>query len=593
MDKEKIGLLSVEKILARSDFLKADIKRNDKTPSWDGEIFVYSKPGYKKSDLLGKVPIQIKYSSRETKRSTYFPVDVSDLKNYKKDGGAIFFLIKPVKKYNDEGIYYTSLLTVDLLKNLENVRDTQKTKNVHFRKFPDNTDEVNGIFTNFIYNRNLQKNTNNLNKLFTSEELFRCGYTKQFFTFNARNISEIPGQEAYLYHEDQLGSIICSSKVLSTGISFTKNYIQLTSGNNIFFKGAKVTKLPKDTTKLDFGDGCIVITQDQDKKCRMQVTFGGTFYNCLQTYQFVREASENKCFSIIDKQKTVLLVKNLDKLVEKTKSNLKILQNICHMFELLGVSTNIKLPGKGIMDLLSLISVPFLNKKPIRIESINKDWIVRIPIFENKWLLFIAIPMKEEIFLLQDYFHSDVSYITVGVEKNKTKIAEFKAPYFFTLNEADFYNALNFNLDLVHNRMLEFLNDIDKNNESSWSVQYALIHYWFKVVKAFDVTKRSEFLNKATEFLDILKNQKQASNFREAIFLNELQLIKRQREFTKTEMIELDNFVHSVKNKQLLAGAYLLKDDMVNFRIIFSQLDEATQEMFKSYPIYKFFKKEN
>lgn len=65
MDTEGIGVHALKQNLFFNPLLKAyELNENDKTPCWDAEIFVYRELGknntYKKSNLEGKVPIQVK-----------------------------------------------------------------------------------------------------------------------------------------------------------------------------------------------------------------------------------------------------------------------------------------------------------------------------------------------------------------------------------------------------------------------------------------------------------------------------------------------------------------------------------------------------
>lgn len=46
--------------LLNSPYLEHHIESNDKTPSWDGNVIVYKSEDNKKSNIMGKVPIQVK-----------------------------------------------------------------------------------------------------------------------------------------------------------------------------------------------------------------------------------------------------------------------------------------------------------------------------------------------------------------------------------------------------------------------------------------------------------------------------------------------------------------------------------------------------
>lgn len=83
-DIEKIATNKIEEeILKNSDCLSPYINSNDKTPLWDGNIFVYSG-GNKTNDLYeGKIDVQIKGRNvKQFKKTNTFSIEVETLKGY-------------------------------------------------------------------------------------------------------------------------------------------------------------------------------------------------------------------------------------------------------------------------------------------------------------------------------------------------------------------------------------------------------------------------------------------------------------------------------------------------------------------------------
>lgn len=63
MDNKAIETLSVNAVknsIVTSDFLDQFINDNDKEPSWDGAIYIYDNKSKKKSNFVGRMPVQIK-----------------------------------------------------------------------------------------------------------------------------------------------------------------------------------------------------------------------------------------------------------------------------------------------------------------------------------------------------------------------------------------------------------------------------------------------------------------------------------------------------------------------------------------------------
>lgn len=57
---EESAIHALKGVLLRCPTLAAYISENDKTPSWDGQIFVYGSADQKKSDGILVVPVQVK-----------------------------------------------------------------------------------------------------------------------------------------------------------------------------------------------------------------------------------------------------------------------------------------------------------------------------------------------------------------------------------------------------------------------------------------------------------------------------------------------------------------------------------------------------
>ncbi len=94
---EMSSINKLETAFLRTGIIIPYISKNDKTPSWDGEVFLYKTKGNtNKSNLARKIPIQVKGTvvERFGKKRAGFQADVSDLRNYFNDKGVIFFLVQ-------------------------------------------------------------------------------------------------------------------------------------------------------------------------------------------------------------------------------------------------------------------------------------------------------------------------------------------------------------------------------------------------------------------------------------------------------------------------------------------------------------------
>ena len=123
MNSEMLGISFLQIALGKTDHLVAHINTNDKEPSWDGDVEVYSKAGHvhAKSDLLLKVPVQVKGHCKPNlkKKSIKYSIQYADLRNYLYVGGTIFFVVYVNDSGDRAAIYYVKLLPYDLKKYLK------------------------------------------------------------------------------------------------------------------------------------------------------------------------------------------------------------------------------------------------------------------------------------------------------------------------------------------------------------------------------------------------------------------------------------------------------------------------------------------
>ena len=79
---ETLGVSYLATFINRNKLLQTYFDNNDKTPAWDGEIHVLKNASEKKSEIFGKVPVQIKATTRQTTSKKSFPVARRDLELY-------------------------------------------------------------------------------------------------------------------------------------------------------------------------------------------------------------------------------------------------------------------------------------------------------------------------------------------------------------------------------------------------------------------------------------------------------------------------------------------------------------------------------
>lgn len=139
MDPKAIETLAVNAVrdsVVVSDFLDQFIADNDKEPTWDGFVYIYSDKSKKKEKLKGRLPVQIKGTENDdfSKEEISFPVSTVDLNNYLCDGGAVFFVVYIGNNGASRQIYYAALPPIKLKIYLADAKE-QKAKALNSKSF--------------------------------------------------------------------------------------------------------------------------------------------------------------------------------------------------------------------------------------------------------------------------------------------------------------------------------------------------------------------------------------------------------------------------------------------------------------------------
>lgn len=157
---EKKGVGWLESKVAESKILEPYFKENDRTPSWDGSIFVYDK-SIKKENLKDTLPVQIKSTEVDTlhtERISY-SLSILDIKNYYKIRGTILFVVEICGK---ERRGFVKNLLPSELKNIlaELEKNDRKNKVVYLDELDISTStQLEYICEYFLIHRKLQYST--------------------------------------------------------------------------------------------------------------------------------------------------------------------------------------------------------------------------------------------------------------------------------------------------------------------------------------------------------------------------------------------------------------------------------------------------
>ena len=128
---ERAAVRAVEEYIDRCPQLEPVLQSNDKTPIWDGEIYVYGKERHKVEDFSAIVHLQIKGSA--SAKGNFYRIGRAYVEAYKADRGCVFLLHQ---QREDSSKLLYAILSVKQIDTL--LQQSTKTIKIDLKEVPTN-----------------------------------------------------------------------------------------------------------------------------------------------------------------------------------------------------------------------------------------------------------------------------------------------------------------------------------------------------------------------------------------------------------------------------------------------------------------------
>lgn len=162
--KESIAITAIINEVNKYDNLFEDLKKRDKEPVWDGCLNLYRKDSSKNTDIVAKIPVQVKGTdAKNNEKGVFYDAEIENIKNYRKTNmGTIFFVVEIDKKRKTK-IYYKvfDLKTIEEILTEDNLK--KKTKRFKFEELKNN--QLVTICIDFINKLDIYKNVKPLHEI--------------------------------------------------------------------------------------------------------------------------------------------------------------------------------------------------------------------------------------------------------------------------------------------------------------------------------------------------------------------------------------------------------------------------------------------
>lgn len=580
---EMRSILKLTDYLTRNDRLVPDIRENDKTPSWDGDIFVYKSKSTAKDNMLGKVPVQVKGTYQEDLSGNMikFSMDVSDLCNYLSSNGVIIFVVY-MKGFEECKIYYNALLPFDLVKLIDKAGENAK-KTIDLTEFPkDDSIEIINIFLNFIQDQKLQGGTvdskilslSDLSKSFSDYDGLRFSYTG----LGLNNLNDVIKysfkHHAYIYVKPKGFNIrIPVEKIITERVS-TEVITPVKVDGSILYDKYKITfEKEKQITHIGKGFDLNFNTGSLDYK------ISGALSERITDMKFLLALVQNRSIEINGLILPDRTISFTTEEINEQKYCLKELEEVKKALDILGVKEDLQmdnLSDKEANELYLLVRAVLYNEAS---PFANENHSVVGTLTIGNLAISIALRETAESKIELSSFFTDQDFFKCTPDDDEN---EYDVSPYIILKKNDLLSLSNINYFQIVKSIEAVPNSEAHNSHTN--------QLFLEMIKAYDEqkVKNPELLKTAQTIVDILINNE--TNDPTAFILNKYQAIKRERDLNPEEIQEILEIKHNSTDEAVLTGASILLESFIEAQLHYNNLSEEYQKEFNTYPIVNLWK---
>ena len=577
MDIEEIAVLAVRnEIVKYSDTLVAYIDTKEKTPMWDGYIYVYKQNSKYKSnkEFEGKIGVQVKGKIVQnlSKGNSKYSIKVDYLKAYQKDRKGILLFVVEIIDYANTKLYYANLLPVDLNEILNIVKEEQEYVTIDIKPINEkSSSSLKMICLYFLKNANEQMNIpiKNINEIQEIKEIKIpiVGEEKYFEDYLFNN-------DIYSYAIDKETNTKIALPKLQELQKFSTNKVSVVVNGRQYYNNMTFVKNKTEEYVLYGKSTKIFLNQNK-------VTFKikGNVYERIHDTEFIIDLVENKALTIDNKYIDLKVnVKSSEEkiYIENIKKDLERLEKIKNLFEKFNILFDIDLDNLSDTDWKNLDMLIYINDGN-RIEKITESKLYNIEIAHYK-IAFIAIIDENNRTNIYNYF-SDLSNIMRVFYYDENK-KEVPISVYINMKMTTLLEYSNINFDVIK----ETFNSLDSNEETLERCNLWML----EVLKAYDQSKENMVLDLAKYINERIMEHRNNN----VDIINKMQILKRLRDLNVDEKETLYCLREEDKDMMIQCAIAILLENKSDFERYFSKLNNEEKDNFRNFPIFNLINKE-
>lgn len=567
-DIEKIATNKIEElVLKNSKFLSPYINSNDKTPLWDGNIYVYNKNPKTNGTFEGKIDVQIKGRQvNDFKENNTYSFKVETLRGYQKEIKGTLLLVVDFISIDNYKVYYCNLLPVDLYQNLKDVKEGQKNVSLKLKEINENTAlNFKNVCVNFYKNsiRQANKKIINESEFNKIEELNFEVFTKKS---EYEEYLEIADVYTYAKMKDTHEEVVtvkgewksCATIKRNVSINGRKFYPEYT----IIGKNAEELKVGPITIDL------------LNAKIRFELE--GTPKKRIKDLEFISSVLKEQYIMFDDVKLDLPFndVEMINKNIDIYSKQLEYFKKIVKLFKFFNTEFDIDYNQLNKADLRNLHNLMSLydGKFSKEIKELQKYYINI-----NKYK-FVFVPVLNRNKLYNFYSQEMVNNTLCVIIRDGKKI---KTSIYSNLLPEEYLNVSNFNEKII----LKSFKNLESNDMVLDSINLLLLSF----LLAYDQSKDRKYLDLADKLSRIAcKNR---NNDIDLINSKQVKYRKKNLSFKDKKLLNAISEKEVYKeNYQILCCIDILLDNNFTFDIHYKQMTKSDKKIFNTWPIYNLIK---
>lgn len=590
---EEKALNYLKQFIEDSKAISQFLKDNDKEPCWDGHLYLYSDGIRDKKHLLGRVPVQVKGTEVEEFeiKNWKFKLEKDDLNAYLHE--PTFFIVCQIKKDSKERrLFYREMLPDFVNKLLKDI-DKHGSKMTLFYPLTEDLTEFEDQLKVFLSNSKKMVSFASSKPLSIADAMKR-GIRE--FTFIAPG--RFTGMELLKYlstHETYFYAKVAKDfdieMPLSDGpakLAFKRDGDgDVKVGNRVFYKGY-TSEIKNGRFIVTIAD-TITIDMPMDAADAVGPTVKMTAKN-----HFLRDAINDAEFAVALNDVGVLTVGDVDlNLAVNEKDYVDDLRQRLVCWKDLDVVLN-KLHVTKPFDLTKIKKNQY-RLIDLLIDTVGKGNTVKLPKqqttiltleISNITLLLYCLVGKNNECVLGDFFDKTVNIAYKANEKETVNVS----PFSYLQNE-HFWEKID-NID--YDNIVESAHEAAKAHDFCFQISnYDVLSMVLAsdAIEKSDTERSKKLLDEALKLDEWLLGNDPRPDFNLVHVINKMQILKRQRELSNEELLQLEQILKNDKIEvPIKIAVNLLLGNQKEVDELFATLSEEDKNAMQAFPIWKFYK---